>query len=231
MADCVACICALSFTRVARLLGGHGDMEGTREDGGGHGENPVYGITAPVAGAALSMQRYVALYGATTEQLAAVPMAFRKHALINPQAIMTQPLTLADHQAARQIVDPLRLFDCSLISDGARACSSFGRPRKRCGQAARLHLRHAGDPLGRRGVHLRAAGPGHQSAAVAQDAARIRSRRVSDGRSPARHRRPLHLRRVLAAAAVRPRAVRILRAGRSRAGCRTAASRSAGNCR
>lgn len=121
MANCVACICGLSFTRERDLLGGHGDLEGTREDGGGHGENPVYGITAPVAGAALSMRRYAALYGATTEQLAAVPIAFRKHALMNPQAIMKKPLTLTDHQSARQIVDPLRLFDCSLISDGA-AC-------------------------------------------------------------------------------------------------------------
>ena len=121
MADCVACIVALSFTRVRDLLGGHGDMEGTREDGGSHGENPVYGITAPVAGAALSMRRYLERYGATTEQLAAVPMAFRSNALLNPQAIMKEPLTLADHQNARPIVDPLRLFDCSLISDGA-AC-------------------------------------------------------------------------------------------------------------
>jgi acetyl-CoA acetyltransferase len=32
---------------------------------------------------------------------------------------MRAPLTLQAHQAARMVVDPLRLFDCCLISDGA----------------------------------------------------------------------------------------------------------------
>ena len=30
-----------------------------------------------------------------------------------------KPMTLADHQASRMVVDPLRLFDCCLITDGA----------------------------------------------------------------------------------------------------------------
>ena len=121
MADCVACICGIGFTRLREVLGGHGDFEGTREEGGGHGENPVYGITAPAAGAALSMRRYMERYGVTTAQLAAVPVAIRKHANLNPQAIVKEPLTVEGHQAARMIVDPLRLFDCALTSDGA-AC-------------------------------------------------------------------------------------------------------------
>ena len=121
MADCVACICGVAFSRGREYLGGHGDFEGTREEGGGHGENPVYGITAPAAGAALSMRRYMERYGVTTAQLAAVPMAFRKHAAMNPQAVMREPMSLEDHQAARKIVDPLGLFDCALTTDGA-AC-------------------------------------------------------------------------------------------------------------
>src|SRR5260370_28252520 len=32
---------------------------------------------------------------------------------------MQQPLTLADHQAARWVVEPLRLFDCCPVTDGA----------------------------------------------------------------------------------------------------------------
>jgi acetyl-CoA acetyltransferase len=67
----------------------------------------------------MGMQRYMAQYGATSEQLAAVPIAFRKHALKSPHAVMKQPLTLAAHQASRMVVDPLRLYDCSLITDGA----------------------------------------------------------------------------------------------------------------
>jgi acetyl-CoA acetyltransferase len=65
------------------------------------------------------MQRYMAHYGATSEQLAAVPIAFRKHALKSPHAVMKEPLTLERHQASRMVVDPLRLYDCSLITDGA----------------------------------------------------------------------------------------------------------------
>ena len=119
LADVVACVNAISFTRERQILGGPDDFEGTREDGGTHGESPPYGLTAPAGGAALAMQRYMAHYGATSEELAAVPIAFRKHALGSPYAVMKRPMTLADHQASRMVVDPLRLFDCCLITDGA----------------------------------------------------------------------------------------------------------------
>jgi acetyl-CoA acetyltransferase len=119
MAKMIACVTAVSFTREAGILGGPGDPEGMREQGATHGENPVYGLTSPTVGAAFAMQRYMALYGATSAQLAAVPIAFRKHALLSPFAMMKKPLTLEDHQSSRMVVDPLRLFDCSLVSDGA----------------------------------------------------------------------------------------------------------------
>ncbi|HKC45878.1 MAG TPA: thiolase family protein [Burkholderiales bacterium] len=119
LASVVACVTAISFTRERQILGGPGDAEGTREDGGTHGESPPYGLTAPAGGAALAMQRYMALYRATSAELAAVPIAFRKHALKSPYAVMKKPLTLAEHQAARTVVDPLRLYDCCLVTDGA----------------------------------------------------------------------------------------------------------------
>src|SRR5262252_7935865 len=101
LADVVACVTAISFTRERGFLGGPGDVEGNREEGGTHGEAPPYGLTAPAGGAALAMQRYMHVFKATSEQLAAVP------------------LTLQAHQNARMVVDPLRLYDCCLISDGA----------------------------------------------------------------------------------------------------------------
>jgi acetyl-CoA acetyltransferase len=119
LADVVACVAAVSFTRERDFLGGPGDIEGNREEGGTHGEAPPYGLTAPAGGAAIAMQRYMHIYGATSSQLAAVPIAVRNHALKNPRAIMKEPLTLEAHQSARMVVDPLRLFDCCLISDGA----------------------------------------------------------------------------------------------------------------
>ncbi|MDH3235630.1 MAG: hypothetical protein OEQ29_19075 [Alphaproteobacteria bacterium] len=121
MADCVACVTAISFTRLRGILGGPEDDEGTREEGGTHGEAPAYGLTAPASGAALSMQRYMATYGATSEELAEVAITFRRHAALNPRAVMRAPMSVADHQASRMVVDPLRLYDCCLITDGA-AC-------------------------------------------------------------------------------------------------------------
>ena len=119
LADVVACVTAVSFTRERGFLGGPGDVEGNREEGGTHGEAPPYGLTAPAGGAAIAMQRYMHLYCATSADIAAVPIALRQHAVNNPCAIMRQPLTLEAHQSARMVIDPLRLFDCCLISDGA----------------------------------------------------------------------------------------------------------------
>ena len=131
LADVVACVTAVSFTRERGFLGGPGDVEGNREEGGTHGEAPPYGLTAPAGGAAIAMQRYMHLYGVTSEQLAAVPMSIRQHALNNPRAIMREPLTLDAHQKARMVVDPLRLFDCCLISDGAAVVLVTRRDRAR----------------------------------------------------------------------------------------------------
>jgi acetyl-CoA acetyltransferase len=119
LANVVACVTAPSFTREREMLGGPGDLEGTREEGGTHGESPPYGFTAPAGGAALAMQRYMARYGVGPEKLAAVPMSIRKHALLNPDAFMKKELTFDDYMASRMIIDPLRLFDCCLITDGA----------------------------------------------------------------------------------------------------------------
>ena len=32
---------------------------------------------------------------------------------------MKKPMTLADHQGSRMVIDPLHLFDCCLVTDGA----------------------------------------------------------------------------------------------------------------
>ncbi len=119
LANVVACVTAPSFTREREMLGGPGDLEGNREEGGTHGESPPYGLTAPAGGSALAMQRYMALFGATSEKLAAVPISIRKHAMLNPDSIMKTELTLDAYMNSRMIIDPLRLFDCCLISDGA----------------------------------------------------------------------------------------------------------------
>ncbi len=63
-----------------------------------------WGFTSPGAAHALMFQRHRELYGTTTRQLAEVSVAFRYHACLNPDAVMKQPITIEDHEAARPIV-------------------------------------------------------------------------------------------------------------------------------
>ncbi|MBT6273801.1 MAG: hypothetical protein HOI95_06685 [Chromatiales bacterium] len=119
LADVVACVAVASFTRERDILGGPGDFEGMREEGGTHGEYPPYGLTGPASGAAMAYQRYMSLYGADTDALGEVAVAMRSHARMNPNAVMQAPMTIEDHRATREIVSPLRLFDCCIVSDGA----------------------------------------------------------------------------------------------------------------
>ena len=79
------------------------------------------GAIAPAQLYAPMARRHMELYGTTTEQFAEVAIACREHALLNDNAIMKTPITLADHQASRMIADPFRLLDCSLEGDGGTA--------------------------------------------------------------------------------------------------------------
>lgn len=118
-AEVVACVTAVSFTRIRERLGMVLTDEVTREEGGTHGEAPVYGLTSPAGGAALALQRYLHHYSIDPELLAAVPVALREHAALNPGAIKRAPITSEDYARSRLIADPLRVLDCCLVSDGA----------------------------------------------------------------------------------------------------------------
>jgi len=78
-----------------------------------------WGFTSPGAAHAMMFQMHQNRYGTTTRQLAEVSVAFRQHALLNPDAVMKKPMTIDDHEEARPIVEPLRLLDYCLINDGA----------------------------------------------------------------------------------------------------------------
>lgn len=80
-----------------------------------------FGAGAAPVSYALGARRHMHLYGTTSEQFGAVAVACRKHATMNPNAVMTKPMTLADHQASRLLVDPYRLLDCCVPATGAGA--------------------------------------------------------------------------------------------------------------
>jgi acetyl-CoA acetyltransferase len=123
VADVVVCYRALNersgrrFGRVATDAVAMPTSSGV--DNGWH--YPV-GLATPAATIAMSARRYMHRYGATSEDFGRVSVADRRHAATNPNAWFYQrPITLAEHQASRPIVEPLRLLDCCQESDGAVA--------------------------------------------------------------------------------------------------------------
>ena len=82
-----------------------------------------FGLDTPAKIYALWYQPYMARYGVTNEDLALYVVAARQHAATNPRAWYYQkPITIADHQKSRWIVEPvLRLLDCCQESDGGVA--------------------------------------------------------------------------------------------------------------
>lgn len=75
----------------------------------------------PSSAYAMAASRHMHQYGTTREQLAAVAVAAREWALLNPQAWEKKPLTVADVLNARMISYPLTVRDCCLVTDGGGA--------------------------------------------------------------------------------------------------------------
>jgi len=81
------------------------------------------GLMTPASWVAMFTQRYIYETGTTSQDLAEICITQRNHAVNNPAAFFYgKPLTLEDHQTARMIVDPLRLYDCCQETDGGSAC-------------------------------------------------------------------------------------------------------------
>lgn len=70
----------------------------------------------------LVARRYMHEYGLTREQLNLVSARHHANAMKNPFAQFRQEMTPEQIGASALVADPLRLLDCSPISDGAAAC-------------------------------------------------------------------------------------------------------------
>lgn len=80
------------------------------------------GLTVPPQWYALMARRHMHEYGTTHEQLGAVAVAMRKHAQLNPGALMCgKPLSMEQYLASPMLSDPYRINDCCLETDGAAA--------------------------------------------------------------------------------------------------------------
>jgi len=96
--------------KVTEILAGAGDMCGEGRAG----------ATFPALFAMIA-RRHMYQYGTTREQMAAVAVKNHLNGAKNPQAHMRKVITIEQALAGKPIADPLTVYDCSLISDGAAA--------------------------------------------------------------------------------------------------------------
>src|ERR1041385_8455826 len=99
-----------STPEVTEILSEAGDM-------GGEGRA---GATFPALFAMIA-RRHMHQFGTTREHLAAVAVKNHANGAKNPLAHMRKVITMEQALAGKPISEPLTVFDCSLISDGAAA--------------------------------------------------------------------------------------------------------------
>jgi acetyl-CoA acetyltransferase len=75
----------------------------------------------PASAYALAAARHMHEFGTTREQLAAVAVAARDWALLNPAAWEKKPLTIDGVLSARPVSYPFTVRDCCLVTDGGGA--------------------------------------------------------------------------------------------------------------
>lgn len=85
-----------------------------------------HGITFPGL-YALMATAHMHKYGTTEAQLAAVAVKNHHNGFLNPKAHMQKEVTLETALSSRVIAWPLKLYDCSLITDGA-SCLVITKP-------------------------------------------------------------------------------------------------------
>jgi acetyl-CoA acetyltransferase len=117
MADYVVCYRAINARSEFRM--------------GGTGRPPVdavetqyqapYGYLAPPQQYAMVARAYMLKYGGDARHFGTVAVTQRAYAERNPRALMRKPMTMDDYLVSRPIVEPFRLFDCCLETDGAVA--------------------------------------------------------------------------------------------------------------
>src|SRR6202012_1211980 len=96
--------------KVTEFVAGAGDMPGEVRAG----------ATFPALFAMIA-RRHMYQYGTTREQLAAVAVKNHGNGAKNPYAHMRKVVTMEQVLAGKPVADPLTVYDCSLVSDGAAA--------------------------------------------------------------------------------------------------------------
>ncbi|MDD2655174.1 MAG: thiolase domain-containing protein [Candidatus ainarchaeum sp.] len=100
----------LDTAEVSEILGGAGDQEWEL----------FLGATFPGLYAMMA-RRYMHDYKATEEMLASVAVKNHKHGSMNPLAQFQNEITIQDVLDSKMVADPLKILDCSPLTDGAAA--------------------------------------------------------------------------------------------------------------
>jgi acetyl-CoA acetyltransferase len=114
-----------------------------------------YGAGGPNASFAFLTAYYMRNFGATREDFGKLCVAQRTNALKFPHALFKKPLTLEEYLKAREIADPLRLFDCVMPCAGAdgflvmsdERATKLGVPYARLLATIERHNAFASDPV------------------------------------------------------------------------------------
>ena len=121
-----------------------------------------YGSGGPNSIFALITAHYMRTYGATREDFGRIAVSQRTNALMNPNALFKNPLTLNEYMDARPISDPLHLFDCVMPCAGAEAflvmrdtkARELGLPHTLVHGTIERHNAFSEDPVMQRGGWL-----------------------------------------------------------------------------
>ena len=101
----------------------------------------------PASAYAMAARRHMYQYGTTREQLAAVAVAARQWAQLNPVAWDRKPLTIEDVLAARPISTPFTVRDCCLSTDGGGAVVVTSADRARSLKKAPAYVLGCGQSI------------------------------------------------------------------------------------
>jgi acetyl-CoA C-acetyltransferase len=96
--------------KVTEILAGAGELRGEVKAG----------ATFPALFAMIA-RRHMYEYGTRREHLAAVAVKNHANGALNPEAHLRKVITIEQALAGRPVADPLTVYDCSLVSDGAAA--------------------------------------------------------------------------------------------------------------
>ena len=173
-----------AFYGLMRVLGGYGTTLVVAHSKGSEGDpkfitngmfDPIYhrslGIDA-ISSSALQANDYMQRYDIPEEQFAMVSVKNHRNALKNPFSHLPMEITVEDVMRSRMIADPIKLLDCSPVSDGAAAVIIANHDRARrakkkpvwikgvahCAEAYFLGDRDLADPVALREASRKAYG-------------------------------------------------------------------------